>query len=638
MVYGNNISSAGDRLRSETVTGILCVEQKANNTNCLVEVGTKRTGLSWIKILASETGYFFPISNGLIFGPVSNPLQLYIILRVQIFIRTMKKILILVIVTACTGNLSLAQLEGQGRIDSLLLQFPKANEDTNKVKLLIDLSHTYYSINPDEGIRFGKQGLALAQKLKWKKGIGNACRTIAGNYGYGKSDYAPALKYSSQALQQFTEIGDKVGTARILSDIGVLHWYQANYPYALKYYFDALRIHEEMGNKPDIAVTLCNIGIVYNNQKDYQKALQYMTKANAIDEEMGNKSGMAANLGDIGELYRNLNNHEKALENLLKSLQLYKELGDKNGIARDLGNLGVICTEQKNFSKALEYHLQSLKISEELGVKVETAASLGNIGHVYLETAKDSSTGKHNLLALQKAKVYTDSAIQICKEIGDLNALSVNYERLSEIQSMLGDNKSALASYKNFTILKDSIFNMEKDKKLTETAMQYAFDKKEAAAREEQEKKDISQRNIRNSIIAAAGLLLLLLIALINRYRYKQKANKELAIAYENLKNTQQQLVRSEKMAAFGVMASRMAHEIQNPLNFVNNFSEVSKELVKEIISPGNEEEKKAVAQDLISNLEKINHHGNRASNIIDQLQQHARSGTAQKFFEEEKI
>jgi len=548
----------------------------------------------------------------------------------------MKKLLLLIIITGQVRQQSLAQLQGQERIDSLLGQLPKANDDTNKVKLLVDLSHTFYSINPDEGLKFGQQGLALAKKLEWKKGMANACRTIAGNYGFGKSDYAAALKYSLQSLQQFEEIGDKLGTARILSDIGVIHWYQANYPDALKYYFDALRINEEINNKPDIAVTLCNIWIVYNSQKDYQKALTYITKANKIDEEMGNQSGIAANLGDIGELYRNLNDQEKALEYVLKSLQLYKELGDKNGIARDLGNLGVIYTEQKNYSKALDYHLQSLKISEELGVKIETAASLGNIGIIYLATAKDTATGKYNFAALRKAKVYTDSAITISREIGDLNSLSANYNRLSEIQSLLGDNKSALKSYKNYALIKDSVFNIEKDKKLTETAMQYAFDKKEAAAKASQEKKDIRQRNLRNSIIAGAAVLLLILIALVNRYRYKQKANKQLTEAYENLKNTQQQLVQSEKMAAFGVMAKRMAHEIQNPLNFVNNFSELSLDLAREIIAPGNEDEKKEVAQDLISNLEKINHHGNRVASIINQLQEHARSGTAQQFFEEE--
>jgi tetratricopeptide (TPR) repeat protein len=546
----------------------------------------------------------------------------------------MKQFLLFIIVAISSQNQLWGQLGGQGRIDSLLVQLPKAVDDTNKVKLLIDLSHTFYSINADEGLKFGKQGLALAEKLNWKKGIGNACRTIAGNYSYGKSDYAPALKYSLQALAQFREIGDKLGTARILSDIGVIHWYQANYPNALKYYFDALRINEEINNKPDIAATLCNIGIVYNSQKDYQKALEYITKANKIDEEMGNKSGIAANLGDIGELYRNLDDEEKALEYILQSLQLYKELGDKNGIARDLGNIGVIYSQQKKYSKALEYHLQSLKISEELGVKIETAASLGNIGAIYLETAKDTVSGKYNFATLRKAKIYIDSAIQICKEIGDLNALSVNYKQQSEIQMLLGDHKGALASYKNFSLLKDSIFNIENHKKLTETAMQYAFDKKEAAARAEQEKKDIRQRNIRNSIIAGAVVLLLLLIAFINRYSYKQKANKKLAAAYENLKSTQQQLVQSEKMAAFGVMASRMAHEIQNPLNFVNNFSELSVDLAHEIIAGGNEEERKEVAEDLITNLEKINHHGKRAAAIITQLQEHARSGTAQQFFE----
>ena len=146
-------------------------------------------------------------------------------------------------------------------------------------------------------------------------------------------------------------------------------------------------------------------------------------------------------------------------------MQLYKELGDKNGIARNLGNIGIVYTEQKNYSKALEYYLQALKISEELGVKVGIAMNLGSIGSTYLEMAKDTSTGKHNSLALQKAKVYTDSAITICKEIGDLNTLSANYKRLSEIQMLLGDNRSALESYKNYTLFKDSVFQYGKRQK-----------------------------------------------------------------------------------------------------------------------------------------------------------------------------
>ena len=237
---------------------------------------------------------------------------------------------------------------------------------------------------------------------------------------------------------------------------------------------------------------------------------------------------------------------------------------------------------------------------------------------------------------MQQAKAYTARAITLSGEIGDLSTLLNNYKRLSEIQSLQDDNKGALESYKQYTLYKDSVFNMEKDKKLTETAMRYEFDKKEAATKAAQAEKDRKQCTIRNSFIAGATLLLLLLIGLINRYRYKQKANKALAEAYENLKATQQQLIQSEKMAAFGLMATRMAHEIQNPLNFVNNFSEISKELVENMVSAEDAADKKETADLLTSNLEKINHHGTRAADIITQLQKHARAGTAQQFFEED--
>ena len=561
----------------------------------------------------------------------------------------MKKLLFLLAILVTTRQ-SRAQLQGQARIDSLLPQLPKTIEDTNKVNLLTDLSFTYNSIDPDEGIKFGKEGLALAQKLNWKKGMANANRTIGVNYAYGKSEYERSLEYYLAGLKLFEEAGEKNGTARILSNIGVVYWYQADYPKALKYYFDALKLDEESGNKDGMAGTLGNIGIVYNSQENYPKALEYLLKANKIDEAAGNTSGVAANLGNIGELYRRISDFDKALENELKALTLYEQLGNKNGIARNLGNIGAVYTEKRDYAKALTYYMKALTLSRELGLKIGIAMNLGNIGSTYLEMAKDSGTapisGIHEglkilpankKLSLQQAQRYTDSAIVIFREIGDLNTLFSNYDRLSEIQSLLGDNKNALTSYKNYVVLKDSVFNMEKEKKLTETAMQYEFDKKEAATKAAQEKKDMLQRNIRNSIIAGAVILLLLLIALVNRYRYKQKANNALATAYENLKSAQQQLVESEKMAAFGVMATRMAHEIQNPLNFVNNFSQVSHELVHEMLTSTDLEDKKEAAGLLISNLEKINHHGNRAADIINQLQEHARAGTAQEFFEGEK-
>lgn len=108
----------------------------------------------------------------------------------------------------------------------------------------------------------------------------------------------------------------------------------------------------------------------------------------------------------------------------------------------------------------------------------------------------------------------------------------------------------------------------------------------------------------------------------------------ELQTSLERLQSTQKQLVQAEKMASLGELTAGIAHEIQNPLNFVNNFSEVSNELIDEMkveLDKGEIEEAKAIANDIQQNLTKIAHHGKRADSIVKGMLQHSRSGTGQK-------
>ena len=110
----------------------------------------------------------------------------------------------------------------------------------------------------------------------------------------------------------------------------------------------------------------------------------------------------------------------------------------------------------------------------------------------------------------------------------------------------------------------------------------------------------------------------------------KQQIEKTLL----DLKQTQSQLIQSEKMASLGELTAGIAHEIQNPLNFVNNFSEVSNELMVEMVDEvdkGNYDEVKAIAIDVQQNLEKINHHGKRASSIVKGMLEHSRKSSGTK-------
>jgi len=151
---------------------------------------------------------------------------------------------------------------------------------------------------------------------------------------------------------------------------------------------------------------------------------------------------------------------------------------------------------------------------------------------------------------------------------------------------------------------------------------------KQNRALNKERKKTLAEEE-RNKFISAQKEKLELVVE--ERTAEITKQKDELMHAFTELKNTQSQLIQSEKMASLGELTAGIAHEIQNPLNFVNNFSEVSTELLDEMmdeLKSGNKEEVLALASDIKANQEKINHHGKRAGAIVKGMLLHSRKSS----------
>jgi len=495
--------------------------------------------------------------------------------------------------------------------------------DTAKFNILKAIGMEYMKVSDyDPAEKYLNEALTLAQQIGFKKGI-SACYNNFGIICRKQGNYPQALKNHFAALKIREETGDKNGIAASYNNIGNIYNDQGNYPEALKSQLASLKIKEEIGDKEAIAGCFNNIGLIFLNQWNQPEALNYFTPALKIYRETGNKNGEAICSGNIGMVYERQGKHEEALKNYSAALKLYEEEGDKDGIASCYYNLGVNNNNQGRYPEGLNHLLASLKVYEEIGNENGIAGVYNEIGITKL-----------NMHAAKEAKEYLLKGVRLATEIGAFRMVANGYDWLSVADSALGDFRSAFEHNKLFMLYNDSLNNEENTKKITQQQMQYEFDKKQIADSlkftQENELASVrlqKQKAITYGGFAAAAITILLLFFVYRNYSKQRIVNQK-------LKEAQEQLIKSEKMAAFGIMASRVSHEIQNPLNFVNNFSELAEDMIHEMVKSNNEQERNETAKDLLNNLQKIKQHGMRADSIVKQLQEHTNKGTAHEYFE----
>jgi signal transduction histidine kinase len=482
--------------------------------------------------------------------------------------------------------------------DSIKAVALSTTNDTSRMAAYRDLANYYLDFNVDSSAWFVKKEIAIAQQLHLKMWEADA-----------KDLYAAILSKMGNwagAFQMLREAFDLLDAKDLLQNT----WRLQNF---------------SVSGTPESGVAsvslLCQMDLanLYRHSGDFNKfrsvAFDCIKKAKAVNDQ----SVLAILCMNLGNMYLTLRNVDSTTFYYQESVRHGLACNYLQYISAAYNGLGEINGLQGNLPQARSYYNKAIEAAFGQKNNIALGAAMVNIAKLLNQQGSKDS-----------AYYFAQQSIQTYQPLNMDNLNVSAYSTMAKIFESSHQYDSAYFYLSLANVIKDSLQTTENSRQFQNLEFNEQTRQKELA-----NEKQKSQARLRMYGLIA-GLAAIAVIAGILYWSNvrKRKTNAVLKKTLQNLQSAQAQLIQSEKMASLGELTAGIAHEIQNPLNFVNNFSEVSNELIDEMnteLNKGDINEAKAIAADVKQNLEKINHHGKRADAIVKGMLQHSRSSSGIK-------
>ena len=364
-----------------------------------------------------------------------------------------------------------------------------------------------------------------------------------------------ALVFANKAVQLSKNINYKKGIAESSNNIAVCQDIKGNSVEAIKQFITTIKLFEELKDTNKIAQCYSQMGISYFFQYQYDNAQLYYQKAINLYLKTKNKKELAGVLINQGIVYTYINKYNEAEKNYLDALNIYQQEKNVAGLSPTYNSLAKIYFAKKDYEKAIEYYKQSEKYSIESNNSFNLISTYNSLAIVYKELKK-----------YNEAKIYSEKSIAISKQIGALEREMFCHETMADVLFSMGDYKNAYQSFKNYSIIKDSLFTSDKNDAIAEMQAKFDVEKNQQKVKEiELQKKIDNETNSRQRLLLIIIIIVILISLLFTMilFRNKQKVNSLL-----EQKNAAIQANLEQKE----VMMGEIHHRVKNNLQMVSSI------------------------------------------------------------------